>query len=300
MGARRWSRVLAGLLVASASLIAVEAGPASGANPELTFRHVFVVVMENRSFQDVMSDPAIARIAARGGVATTYDAVAHPSLPNYLALAAGSTFGITSDCVTCYVNAPNLLSQLAAAHVSYDAYFEGAPGPCFLATYGGNGYASKHNPFRYFGDVRASRSICSHLRPYSDFAPTLRRPAASVPSFQWVTPNLCHDGHDCSTGVAATWLTGFVNRVTTSAAYRDAGLLIITWDEGVDAVGGGGRVATIVISARVTPGTRVAAPLDHYSVLATVEDAFGLTRLGHARGARSLAAFFTAGATLTG
>jgi len=272
-----------------------------GLNPIPAFAHVFVVVMENRSYQSVMGYPPIARLAARGGVATNYDAVSHPSLPNYLALSGGSTFGVTSDCVTCYIQAPNLFSQLAGAHISYDAYFEGAPVPCFLATYGGNDYASKHNPFRYYDNVRSSPSICSHLRPYGDFAPTLARPAAKVPSFLWVTPDLCHDGHDCSTAVAATWLTGFVNRVTSSAAYRDKGLLIITWDEGYGSTGGGGQVATIVLSSLTKPGTRVATHFTHYSLLATVEDNFALTRLGHAAGAPNLSAFFKVGyvATLT-
>lgn len=256
------------------------------------FSHVFVVVMENRSYQSVMSNPSIARIAARGGVATNYDAVAHPSLPNYLALSGGSTFGVTSDCVTCYVRAPNLFSQLAGAHISYDAYLEGAPSACFLATYGGTDYASKHNPFRYYDNVRSSASICSHLRPYGDLAPTLARAAARVPRFVWVTPNLCHDGHDCSTGETATWLTGFVNEVTSSAAYKSQGLLIITWDEGSGSTGGGGQVATIVISSLTKPGSRVGASLNHYAVLATVEDNFGLARLGDALGAPNLAAFF--------
>jgi hypothetical protein len=280
------------LLAACAPFARATDSIAAGRDGVSGFQHIFVVVMENRSEADAISDPAFAAIAARGGLATNYDAVAHPSLPNYVALVAGSTFGITSDCVTCYVNASNLFGQLASTHVSYDAYLEGVPGPCFLATYGGEDYASKHNPFRYFDDVRDSPTICSHLLPLSDLAPTLRRRAAEVPSFLWVTPDLCHDGHDCSTSVAGAWLTGFVDEVTASAAYRDGGLLIITWDEGVGALGGGGQVATIVLSPATKPGTRVAEPLDHYSVLATVEDNFGLARLGRAAGARNLAAFF--------
>lgn len=283
------------VLVGALTLVAPSADAQQGEfglNPAQVFSHVFVVVMENRSYQSVMSNPAIARIAARGGVATNYFAVAHPSLPNYLALSGGSTFGVTSDCVTCYVRAPNLFSQLAAAHITYDAYLEGVPGPCFLATYGGNDYASKHNPFRYYDNVRSSPSICSHLRSYADFAPTLARPSSKVPSLLWVTPDLCHDGHDCSTAVAASWLTGFVNEVTSSAAYKSGGLLIITWDEGYGSAGGGGQVATIVLSALTKPGTRVGEHLNHYSVLATVQDNFNLTRIGHAAGAPNLAAFF--------
>jgi phosphatidylinositol-3-phosphatase len=291
--ARRVRRVVPAVgLVAAMSLGAT--GPASSSTSLYApTSHVVVVVMENRSFASVMSDPTMARLAARGALAVNYDAVAHPSLPNYLALAGGSTFGVTSDCVTCYVSAPNLFSQLAGAHVTYDAYLEGAPTPCYLAPWGGTDYAAKHNPFRYFTDVRTSRALCSHLRPYSDLARTLARPAAAVPHFIWVTPDLCHDGHDCSTPVAATWLSAFVKRVTASAAYRSGGALIVTWDEGYGSSGGGGQVATMLFSTSTTPGTRVSARLTHYSLLATVEDVFGLARLGHARGARTLAPLFT-------
>ena len=302
--ARRWRALVASAAVAVSLGALATAGGSSeaqfGRSGVSGFLHVFVVVMENRAEADAMSDPAIARIAQRGGLATNYDAVAHPSLPNYLALTGGSTFGITSDCVTCYVNAPNLFSQMAAAHVSYDAYLQGVPGPCFLATYGGNDYASKHNPFRYYDDVRSSPKACSHLRPYTELAVTLRHRASRVPSFVWVTPDLCHDGHDCSTAAAATWLTGFVNEVTASAAYRSGGLLIITWDEGVGSRGGGGQVATIVLSSQTRPGTRVARALNHYSVLATVEDNFGLARLGDAIGAPNLSAFFKVHYVATG
>ncbi|MGH9019939.1 MAG: alkaline phosphatase family protein, partial [Acidimicrobiales bacterium] len=235
----------------------------------------------------------------------------HPSLPNYLALVSGGTWGVTSDCVTCYLNRPNLGAQLSAAHVSWDAYVEGIPSPCFLAPYGGVDYAAKHNPWRYFESVRSSRSVCSHLRPLSDLAPTLAKPASSVPDFVWVTPDLCHDGHDCSTAVAAAWLTGFVNEVTSSSAFRAGGALFVTFDEGVgnagvsprgevSATSGGGRVATILISAATRPGSTYSRPANHYSLLATVDQIFGLARLGHARGAATLTKMFNKTASLTG
>ncbi len=306
------TRKLAALVAVLATSVApIATAPPAGAAVPPGFLHLFVVVMENRSYATAMSDPTIAAIARRGALFTGYFAVAHPSLPNYLAIAGGSTFGVASDCVTCYVNANNLGHQLSAAHVPWDAYLEGAPGPCFLGPYGGTGYAAKHNPFRYFDDVRSSRSACAHLRALTDLAPTLARPAASVPRFVWVTPNLCHDGHDCSTAAAAAWLKSFVAEVTSSAAYAAGGALIITWDEGdgsaglapsgrVSASGGGGQVPTIVLSTSTRPGTRVGAPRDHYSLLATIEDAFGLARLGHARGAATLSPAFNKAVALTG
>jgi phosphatidylinositol-3-phosphatase len=300
-------------LAALAAVLALAAAPSApvGAAAGPTFSHLFVVVMENRSYAAAMGDPTIAAIARRGALFTNYYAVSHPSLPNYLALTGGSTFGIASDCVTCYVSANNLGQQLTAANVSWDAYLEGVPGPCFLDPYGGSDYAAKHNPFRYFDDVRSSRAACSHLRPLTDLAPTLARPAASVPRFVWVTPDLCHDGHDCSTPIAAAWLKSLVAEVTSSAAYRAGGALVITWDEGdgsaglgasrrAGATGGGGRVPAIVLSTATTPGTRVGAARDHYSLLATVEDVFGLARLAHARGAATLSPAFNGAAAPTG
>ena len=294
------------------SLAAVQAPGAGAATSASTgrdgvpaFRHVFVVVMENLDYQSAVSTPALAHLAASWALATNSFGVSHPSLPNYLALGAGSTFSITSDCVDCYVRSPNLFSQLSSAHRSFNAYFEGVPGSCYLSAWGGTGYASKHNPFRYFDNVRSSSTLCSHLRPLDQLGPTLAGPSSSVPQFVWVTPNLCHDGHDCSTAVAATWLTTFVQSVTSSAAWNDHGVLFVTWDESdggnagvlnghVVSSGGGGHVMTLVIAPGLKPGLRVGAAYNHYSLLATVEDALGLPLLNKARYATPLAAFFRA------
>ncbi|MCU1491869.1 MAG: acid phosphatase, partial [Acidimicrobiaceae bacterium] len=269
------------------------------------FRHLFVVVMENLGYGSAMATPGLTSLASRYGLATDYYAVSHPSLPNYIGLTSGSTWGITSDCTTCYVGAPNLFSQLSAAHVSYDAYIQGIPSSCYLNSYGGVDYAGKHDPFMYYDNVRSSRSLCSHIQPYPALSGLLSGPASKVPAFVWVTPNLCNDGHDCPASSAAAWLTSYVASVTRSAAWHDGGALIVTWDESeggdnaavtssghVVSSGGGGRVMTLVVAPGVHAGTRVATPYSHYSLLATVEDAFGLPLLGNAKSATPLSAFF--------
>ncbi len=291
---RAMRRVLVGSCVLGLGWLGV-AAPVSASAPTAS-GHVFEVVMENLDYASAMATPSIAALARRYAYASDYYGVAHPSLPNYLALSGGSTFATTSDCVSCYVNAPNLFSQLAAAHVSFDAYLEGVPSSCYLAPWGGTDYASKHNPWRYYLNVRAQ--LCNHLRAYSELVRLLRGPAAAVPRYVWVTPNLCHDGHDCSAGLAGAWLTGFVAALTASPAWRDGGILYVTWDEAngdnagvmgthVRAFGGGGRVLTLLI----TPGVHhvvLRAPANHYSLLATIEDHFHLARLGFARGAAPL------------
>lgn len=258
--------------------------------------------MENLGYAGALATPGLAALAQRFAIATSWYAIAHPSLPNYLALTSGGTWGVTSDCVECFVDVPDVGQQLSGAGVSWAAYMEGAPSPCFLADYGGNGYAAKHDPFRYYVPVRVSSSLCGHIRPLAELPPLLSRPA-SLPSFVWVTPDLCHDGHDCAPAEAAAWLTGFVDELTTSAAWQDGTALVVTWDEGdgdgtltpagqVAACCGGGHVLTIVAAPGIGRGERVAVPYDHYSLLATVEDAFGLPLLGAARAATPLSGFF--------
>jgi phospholipase C len=253
--------------------------------------------MENLSASGALAQPSIAALARRYASATAWYAVSRPSLPNYLALAAGSTDGVTSDCTDCLQAPPDLASQLASAGISWGAYFEGMPTPCFLGPQSADGaYAAKHDPFRYFTDVRSSPALCNRLQPLDALGSALASSdPAAVPRFAWVTPSMCHSGHDCSTAVAGEWLTTFVGTITASQAWRQGGALVVTWDEGegddsgVDSAtgvpsgsGGGGRVLTIVAAPTIPAGRTVAVAYDHYSLLRTIEDAFGLPLLGEA------------------
>ena len=175
--------------------------------------------MENQGPQGALAVPAIAALAHRYASATDWYAEAHPSLPNYLALISGSTWGVQSDCTTCFEPGPDLGSQLTHAGVSWGAYLEGLPGPCFLGPQSPDGtYAAKHDPFVYFLDVRDNPATCAHVQPLSALVPLLAAgaPASGVPRFVWVTPDLCHSGHDCSVEEAGAWLSGFVATVTAS------------------------------------------------------------------------------------
>jgi phospholipase C len=272
------------------------------------FSHLFVVVMENLGADAALGVPSIASLAHRYASATAWYAVSHPSLPNYLAFAAGSTFGVSSDCTDCLQTAPNLAGQLAGAGISWGAYFEGMPGSCFLGPQSPDGsYAAKHDPFRYFSDVRSQPALCARLQPLGNLTAALGAGAGAVPRFVWVTPSMCHSGHDCSPTVAGAWLAGFVGAVTTSPAWSQGGALVVTWDEGEgDSAGvspatgaatgsGGGRVLTLVIAPGIAPGRRVVSTYDHYSLLRTIEDAFGLPYLGDAGapGSTSMSAFWS-------
>jgi hypothetical protein len=257
------------------------------------YAHVFEVVMENLSYADALATPGFASLAHSFSYATDSYAASHPSLPNYLALTAGQTFGISSDCLTCYVQSDNLGAQLSAAHLSWGDFAESVSLPCYLGTSYGE-YAAKHNPFRYFDDIRSSPSLCAHLLALPALYADLTKKAAATPAYSFIEPNICDDGHDCTPSVAAAWLSGFVGKVTRSAAWRDHGVLVVTWDESegdsaqllpggrVVPSGGGGHVLTIVIAAGAKRGTVITAPLTHYALLAAIERNFGLPLLANA------------------
>jgi len=251
------------------------------------FSHVFLIVMENREYGTVIGNPAapyINALARSYALASSYYGVSHPSLPNYLALAAGDTFGIQSDCTTCFVNAPNIADQVEASGRSWRAYMEGMPSACYLGGWSG-GYAQKHNPFVYFTDIRNDPVRCAaHVVPFTAFASDLS--SGTLPNYAWITPNLCNDMHDCATSVGDSWLAAVVPQILASAAWRDGGVLFITWDEGSSSAGyadsWGGRVATLVISPSGRTGFQWSVLESHDNLLRTIEDAWHLAPLGHA------------------
>ncbi len=262
--------------------------------PKYAHDHVFVIVMENLGFSAAMATTSLATLANRWAYSTNYYATTHPSLPNYISLVAGSTLGISSDCVTCYVNAPSLMSEMTQNGVSWDAFMESLPNDCYLSPYAPDGlYAGKHDPFVYFDAIRSSSSQCNNIKPLHELIPLLGQNPSTVPNFTWITPNLCNDGHNCSSVVAGNWLTQMVSQITSSAAWKDNGALYVTWDEGnggdysgltasgqVIQSGGGGHVLTLVIEPNLRAGTTITAPLDHYGLLKTIEVNFHLSLLG--------------------
>jgi len=252
------------------------------------FSHIFEIVMENHEYGSVIGrpdSPYVNGLAAQYGLATNYFAASHPSLPNYFALTAGSTFGIASDCTTCYVNATNIADQVESSGRSWKAYMEDMPTPCYMGASAGN-YAMKHNPFMYYTDIRDNAARCAaHVVPFTQFGVDMS--AGQVPNFVWITPNMCNDTHDCAVSTGDAWLGTVVPRILASAAFRSDGVLFITWDEGSSSASccgdaWGGHVATLVISPKSIAGARSSIAENHYSLLRTIEDGFGLVHLGAA------------------
>ncbi len=189
----------------------------------------------------------------------------------------------------------------------------GAPETTQLATLSDK-YAARHNPFVYFHTIIDDQARCDAHVVNLDALTRDLQSSASTANYTFITPNLCHDGHDpdCIDGTPGgleavnLFLQKWVPLITQSAAYRQDGLLIITFDEsdgsGPDGSSaccgekplagakhlpgfrgpGGGRVGAVLLSRLIKPGTVSAVPYNHYSLLRTVEDLFGLAHLGYA------------------
>ena len=275
IGDIRFVRILvpsfAALLLATACQPVALGGKPSPSPTTGPPKHVFVIVLENTPYQLAMRQRYIAGLAKQYAVATNYSEISNPSLPNYLAMTSGSTWGITDDEFHT-LPATGLGQQLSAARISWKAYMEGFTGDCFDSPYP---YTLKHNPFAYYGGA-----CPANVAPMTDLTADLN---GDTPLLSWITPGLCNDGHDCGVARADHWLSQTVPQIISSTAWKKGGVLFITWDE---SGAGDGRVALLVVA----PGLRgqLTMPLDHYSLLATISDRLRVPRLGLAKQATSL------------
>jgi hypothetical protein len=244
-----------------------------------------MIVMENKEYDDVIGNrdaPYINGLARRYGLATASHGIRHPSLPDYLALTSGSTHGIDSDCTDCHVSGQSIVDQVAGAGLTWKAYMEDLPHPCFRGA-GAGGYAKKHDPFMYYDAVAGDPNRCHRVVPLERLSRDLRR--GRLPTYSFISPNLCDDMHDCSVGIGDRYLAHLVP--TLLHAVGQEGYVVLTWDEGTSdrrccGRSRGGRIATIVAGRLVRRGARARRPVDHYGVLRTIEDTLGLSHLAGA------------------
>jgi len=261
---------------------------ATPSGPVPDFSHIIVIFLENKEFGTVIGNsrmPNFNQWAKDYTLLTQYYGVRHPSLPNYLAVIGGDTFGITSDCENCFVNAPSLPDLIEASGRTWKTYQEDMPSPCFVGSRGL--YAQKHNPFIYFDPIRLDKERCQRsILPLSELDNDLAK--GDLANFIFITPNECNDAHSCPLEAADQWLYTWVNKLMGTRLYDERSLIVLTWDEGqgdhscCGLPEGGGRVATVLISPLVKTGFQDDTPYSHYSLLKTISVAWGLPELGHA------------------
>jgi hypothetical protein len=260
-------------IVAIAMSILVSGCAGSGA-PKPAPRHVFMIVMENKSPDEALSGPFTASLAASYGEASNYRAVTHPSVPNYLALTSGSTWGISDDSYHVLPR-QDIGDQLTQAGVSWRAYMEGlGSGGCLDSPVP---YDPGHNPFAYYGG-----GCPANVVPLTLLAADL---GGNTPLFSWITPDMCHDEHSCDVSVGDSWLRQTVGMITRSKAWTSNGVLFIVWDE--DDGSAENRVLSLVVAPHQSHHAS-SQPYTHYSLLATIEDLLGVGRLGQAAGAKAM------------
>jgi hypothetical protein len=279
-------------VIAAALAVGLPAGQAArsadrSAVPRLG--KIVVIVFENRDSQEVVRSraaPFFDELARRYAELTDYDAIDHPSLPNYLGLISGSTHGIENDCARCIVDAPNLVDELGAAGKSWKAYFEGLPRPGFTGLWG-HRYSKAVNPFVHFRDIVSSPNRLAHVVPLTAFRDDLAE--GNLPDFSFVAPNLCHDMHSCSVRTGDEWLRDFLPPLLGSPQL-ERGPVFIVFDEGRrdDIAGGGGLVPALVLGEPVRAGADSSKLPNHYSLLRTIEDAWSLPTLGYSAEAQPI------------
>jgi hypothetical protein len=307
------------------------------------YAHIFVIVEENKSADRIDGSPnapTLTELAQNYGDATRFYAEVHPSEPNYVALIGGSTFGLhDDDAYSCMpgssapscpgakrpgyvahtIDAPNLATQLEAAHLSWKGYYQSIPDagsgaivgddPVLDGKDGRNGlllYASKHSGFMNFASVQRDPRRADHIVGFNVLEHDLA--TGAVPNFALIIPNLCDDMHGIGDGAAPAdcryantaglirrgdaAVGKIVDEIMDSSIWRsrENAAIVITWDEddgggregccgvtpGAASNFGGGHIATIVMTNNGPRGVRDATPYNHYSLLRTIEDAFGI------------------------
>jgi hypothetical protein len=246
--------------------------------------HVVVVVEENHSLNSIIGSNAAAYInglAGQGALFTRSFALTHPSQPNYLALFSGSTQGVIDDSGPNTFTAPNLGGELIAARRTFAGYSEDLP----YAGYTGlksNGYSRKHSPWTDFTDVPASAN-----QPLTAF-PT---DYANLPTVSFVIPTKDHNMHDGSIQAGDAWLRDHLDGYAQWAKTHHS-QLIVTWDEDDDSQSN--QIPTFIVGQGVTPG-RYAEQINHYSILRTLEDMYGLGHAGRTTRVAPITDIFAAG-----
>jgi phosphatidylinositol-3-phosphatase len=262
--------VLLGIIGAIAPLPCRAAPPKGIPSPT----HVIVVVEENHGYDEIIGSPQapyINRLALAGASFTNAYAIAHPSLPNYLALFSGSTQGVVDDSCPLSFQARNLQSDLLEAKLTFAGYSEDLPATGSEVCFSGY-YVRRHVPWAYFPDDPPANN-----RPFADFPKNL----AELPTVSWVIPNQVNNMHSGSIRVADSWLGRNLSRYVTWAQSNNS-LLIIDWDE--DDGGLTNHIPTIFVGPMVNPG-RYSERIDHYNVLRTIEDMYRLSHLGYSAAA---------------
>jgi hypothetical protein len=290
--------------VAGLAAVGLTTGVAQGSTfPQ--YDHVFTIMLENQTLASLINNPAAPELNALAkdyGLATNYTGVGDPSEPNYVGMLAGSTFGLSDDNPYFWPghtqNAQNLMSQLEGAGKTWKGYLGGLPyagykGYCYPEKCLGIPdsdplYASKHNGIVNFANLQTPQELAK-MTPIQQLSTDLA--AGQVPNLSYVVPDMCHDMHgappfcvDSGNGksIEDSWLTStsdayvgnIVKQIQSSSVWTTGNTaIVITFDEGSSATS---KTADIVVTNHGPRGVTDNNAYNHYNLLASLQQAFGL------------------------
>ena len=252
---------------------------------------VLTIVEENHSLEQMKAGmPYLYSLAQRFSYANNYVAIRHPSLPNYLAIAGGDTFGVTDDAdpASHPLSGQSVFGQAIAQGRTAGVYAESMPGNCVPSGNTAKGYAVKHNPWPYFVDERA---LCNAFdTPETGFGAAVS--ANALPTAGMLIPNQCNDAHDCSLGTADGWLKNRLPNILASSDFTSGKLaVVVTADE--DDSTSGNKVLTVVLHASLDGSHKVVSTaLTHYSLSRFYSQTTGGSPLRKAAAAPDMAEAF--------
>lgn len=267
---------------------------------------VMVILEENHGRADAEANmPYLVSLESQYGKATNYSAITHPSLPNYLAIFGGSTFGITGDCGVgegnCTPGPPSVFGQAITVGKTARAYQESMTSNCDLngsssadAITPSSSYAPRHGPWVYWTNPD-ERSACEAndvsmgLPASGNLHDDIK--SGNLPVVGEMTPNLCDDAHDCSLPIADSWLHQWIPQLMTGSDWTSGHLtIIVTFDEGSGS--NPDNVLFAVINPRLSSVTVNGTGFNHYSLTKWLDDNAGLPELNNAVSAPDLKAAF--------
>ena len=238
------------------------------------FNKVMIVVFENTSYASALALPFFGTLAKQGVLLSDFHGVSHPSQPNYVAMIAGDTLGVTSD-TQVDLDGKSIADLLESKGKSWKVYADDYPGKCFLDPVK-RPYVRKHLPFLSFTNIQKDPKRCEHVVNSGSLKTDLA--AGSLPDYSFYVPNLNNDGHDTGPLVADKWAGETFAPLLKDRRFMNGMLVVFTFDED-DGVTLANHIYSVLVGDSVKAGSVSADRYDHYSVLRTIEDVWELGTL---------------------
>jgi hypothetical protein len=268
----------ASLIFFTAVLLAVVPGQRTWADQtdkgRPSFKKVMIVILENKDYQEAMDQPFMSKLAQEGANLIRFYAETHPSLPNYIALTSGGLHGINSNSSEI-IDVSHIGNLLEAKGMTWKVYAEGFPGDCFTGAKKGN-YVRKHVPFLSYRNVVGNPARCSKIVEASQLQRDIKE--GGLPDYALFIPDLQNSGHDASLEHVDRWLGQTFGPLLQNPRFMKDMLLVVTFDEGSRSKDN--HIYTVLLGDSVKAGSVSNVTYNHYSLLRTIENAFGLGTLG--------------------